>query len=188
MTQGFSKWLAPGFSFAPGDSPSSSRPPGAGVLELRPDLDQVEALAPERGELWARLQSVTFLTDDEKRAVIGYEALSPAPGDSPSFAPSDSAARSRPEGAGVSSAPSDSAAGSRPEGAGVGPRAAPNAVILNARAALRPHRGLGIQRKTVEDTKVFRAYGASHAGSPKAHRKWACAFEDDERGGEALRG
>ena len=86
MTQGFSKWLAPGFGYE---------------LQLRPDLDQAEALAPERGELWARLQSVSFLTDDEKRAVIGYESVSPAPGDSPSFAPSDSPAGSRPEGAGV---------------------------------------------------------------------------------------
>jgi hypothetical protein len=41
-------------------------------LELRPDLDQVEALSPEREALWTRLQSVSFLTDDEKRIAIGY--------------------------------------------------------------------------------------------------------------------
>ena len=35
---------------------------------LRPDLDQVEALAPEREALWTRLEAASFLTDDEKRA------------------------------------------------------------------------------------------------------------------------
>jgi hypothetical protein len=39
---------------------------------LRADLDQVEALAPEREALWSRLQATTFLTDDEKRTAIGY--------------------------------------------------------------------------------------------------------------------
>ena len=43
-----------------------------------------EALNPEREALWARLQSVSFLTDDEKRAVIGYGALSVGASDSPS--------------------------------------------------------------------------------------------------------
>jgi Bacterial CdiA-CT RNAse A domain/Phage portal protein len=47
-------------------------------LELRPDLDQVEALSPERDDLWARLQSVSFLTDDEKRIAIGYGPKDPA--------------------------------------------------------------------------------------------------------------
>ena len=92
MCAAFSAWLSP--AFALGDSPSSSRPPSAGVLlEFRPDLDQVEALNPEREALWARLQNVTFLTDDEKRAAAGYAALFDAP--------SDTAPRSRPEGAGA---------------------------------------------------------------------------------------
>ncbi len=64
-----SNWLAPAFG---------------GDLELRPDLDQVEAFASERDALWSRLQGVTFLTDDEKRAAAGYGALLSAPGDSPS--------------------------------------------------------------------------------------------------------
>ena len=44
---------------------------GAG-LQLRPDLDQLDALAPDREALWARLDGASFLTDDEKRAAAGY--------------------------------------------------------------------------------------------------------------------
>jgi HK97 family phage portal protein len=53
----FSAWLSPAF--------------GAG-LRLKPDLDQVDALSVEREALWARLERATFLTDDEKRAAVGY--------------------------------------------------------------------------------------------------------------------
>jgi Phage portal protein len=56
-TRSLSTWLAPAYSAA---------------LTLRPDLDQIEALAPEREALWSRLQAATFLTDDEKRAAAGY--------------------------------------------------------------------------------------------------------------------
>ena len=52
-----SAWLAPAFG---------------GALELRPDLDQVEALVPEREALWARLNAASFLTRDEKREAAGY--------------------------------------------------------------------------------------------------------------------
>ena len=45
------------------------------TLELRPDLDQLEALSPERDALWARLEKTTFLTPNEKRALIGYGPL-----------------------------------------------------------------------------------------------------------------
>jgi hypothetical protein len=41
-------------------------------LRLSPDLDQVEALAPEREALWARMERTSFLTDAEKRAAVGY--------------------------------------------------------------------------------------------------------------------
>ncbi len=44
---------------------------GAGLF-LRPDLDQLDALAPDREALWARLDGASFLTDDEKRAEAGY--------------------------------------------------------------------------------------------------------------------
>ena len=56
-----SRWLAPAF--------------GGGALELRPDIDAIEALSGEREALWARLESVSFLTNDEKRIAAGYEAL-----------------------------------------------------------------------------------------------------------------
>ncbi len=62
MAQGFSTWLAPAYG---------------GALTLKPDLDQIEALSIERDALWSRLQSVSFLTDDEKRAAAGYAPNSP---------------------------------------------------------------------------------------------------------------
>jgi Phage portal protein len=43
-----------------------------GGLVLRPDLDQLDALAPDREALWARLDGASFLSDDEKRAEAGY--------------------------------------------------------------------------------------------------------------------
>lgn len=50
-------WLAPAF----GED-----------LRLVPDLDQVSALAMERESLWRRVNEAAFLTDDEKRAAVGY--------------------------------------------------------------------------------------------------------------------
>jgi len=52
-------WLAPAY--------------GEG-LRLEPDLDQVQALASERESLWRRVNEAGFLTDDEKRAAVGYGA------------------------------------------------------------------------------------------------------------------
>jgi HK97 family phage portal protein len=46
-------------------------------LRLEPDLDQINALAPEREALWSRIGAADFLTDDEKRAAVGY---GPKPG------------------------------------------------------------------------------------------------------------
>ena len=43
-------------------------------LRFAPDLDAVEALAPEREALWARMERTSFLTDAEKRAAVGYGA------------------------------------------------------------------------------------------------------------------
>ncbi|MBK9077733.1 MAG: phage portal protein [Hyphomicrobium sp.] len=70
--KGFSNWLGP--AFAHGGN-IVSRTPSA--LALRPDLDAVEALNPERDALWTRLEGVSFLTDDEKRAAAGYGAKPP---------------------------------------------------------------------------------------------------------------
>ncbi len=53
----FSAWLGPAFGER---------------LELKPVLDQVEALAAEREALWARLEKASFLTRNEKRAAVGY--------------------------------------------------------------------------------------------------------------------
>ena len=36
------------------------------------DLDQVEALAPDRDALWSRVNDANFLSEDEKRAAVGY--------------------------------------------------------------------------------------------------------------------
>ena len=41
-------------------------------LRFTADLDQVEALAPDRDALWKRLNDANFLSEDEKRAAVGY--------------------------------------------------------------------------------------------------------------------
>ncbi len=46
-------------------------------IELKPDLDQVPALAGERDQQWKRVGEALFLTDAEKRAILG---LPPLPG------------------------------------------------------------------------------------------------------------
>ena len=67
--RGLSSWLSPAYG---------------GALQLKPDLDQVEALNPEREALWAKLDAASFLTEDEKRAAAGYGALSDGASDTPS--------------------------------------------------------------------------------------------------------
>ncbi|MEL7459778.1 MAG: phage portal protein [Pseudomonadota bacterium] len=44
------------------------------VLELSPDLDQVPALATEREAQWRRVSDADFLSDDEKRSLLGLPA------------------------------------------------------------------------------------------------------------------
>ena len=46
------------------------------ILELKPDLDQVPALAAERDAQWARVSRADFLSDAEKRALLGLPAVS----------------------------------------------------------------------------------------------------------------
>ncbi|RBO54362.1 phage portal protein [Rhodovulum sp. BSW8] len=41
------------------------------AVSLRPDLDQVPALAAERDTQWKRISEADFLTEDEKRALLG---------------------------------------------------------------------------------------------------------------------
>jgi HK97 family phage portal protein len=45
-------------------------------ISLRPDLDQVPALASERDQQWARVAGAGFMTDAEKRALLGLPKLS----------------------------------------------------------------------------------------------------------------
>ena len=45
------------------------------VVELRPDLDQIPALAVERDQQWARVGAADFLTPAEKRALLGLPRL-----------------------------------------------------------------------------------------------------------------
>jgi hypothetical protein len=69
-----SAWLAPAFADL-GVRPSGSdtmTPP----LELRPDLDAIEALSTEREALWSRIDKATFLTPNEKRSAVGYGPVS----------------------------------------------------------------------------------------------------------------
>lgn len=54
----WSNWLWPAF----GEEP----------LSLKPDLDQIEALAVEREAVWSRVEKAGFLTVNEKRAAVGY--------------------------------------------------------------------------------------------------------------------
>ena len=50
---------------------------GASV-ELRPDQDQVPALADERDQQWKRVGEASFLTDPEKRRLLGLPPLEPS--------------------------------------------------------------------------------------------------------------
>ncbi len=45
------------------------------AVELRPDLDQVPALAGERDQQWRRVSEASFLTDAEKRAILGLPKI-----------------------------------------------------------------------------------------------------------------
>ena len=51
------QWLQPAFDEA---------------LVLEPDLDKIEALSSERDGLWKRVSAAEFLSEDEKRAELGY--------------------------------------------------------------------------------------------------------------------
>ena len=45
------------------------------AVTLRPDLDQVPALAMERDQQWARVGMADFLTSAEKRVLLGLPKL-----------------------------------------------------------------------------------------------------------------
>jgi HK97 family phage portal protein len=48
---------------------------GGAAVELRPDLDQVPALAVERDAAWSRVAGADFLTPTEKRRLLGLPPL-----------------------------------------------------------------------------------------------------------------
>jgi len=48
--------------------------------DLRTDLDRVPALTTERDAQWARIGGAAFLTDAEKRALLGLPPLEVADG------------------------------------------------------------------------------------------------------------
>jgi len=50
------------------------------TIELRPDLDQVPALAAERDAQWRRVATADFLSQDEKRRLLGLPRLSETEG------------------------------------------------------------------------------------------------------------
>jgi HK97 family phage portal protein len=60
VTAGLSAWLS-GFT--------------GQAVDLRPDLDQIPALAAERDAQWLRVGAADFLTPQEKRLILGLPAL-----------------------------------------------------------------------------------------------------------------
>lgn len=56
-TDALNNWLAPMFG---------------GQLELTPDIDGISALATRNQAIWDRVANANFLTEDEKRAAVGY--------------------------------------------------------------------------------------------------------------------
>jgi HK97 family phage portal protein len=48
---------------------------GTDLVELKPDLDQVSALSVERDNQWKRVSQAAFLTDAEKRSLLGLPKL-----------------------------------------------------------------------------------------------------------------
>jgi HK97 family phage portal protein len=45
------------------------------AVSLKPDLDQVPALAAERDAQWARVSAAAFLSNAEKRSLLGLPAV-----------------------------------------------------------------------------------------------------------------
>jgi HK97 family phage portal protein len=48
-------------------------------LKLAVDVDQVSALHADRAELWAQVSAADFLTDDEKREILGFGRVADRP-------------------------------------------------------------------------------------------------------------
>ena len=52
-------------------------------LRLEVDRDAIPALAADREKLWSQVAAADFLTDDEKRALLGLHSLGQNPGAQP---------------------------------------------------------------------------------------------------------
>ncbi|MGE0022762.1 MAG: phage portal protein [Hyphomicrobium sp.] len=74
-------WLAPAWHPEIGKHVLPKAGNKATRLELKPDLDQIEALTSEREALWARVEKASFLTMNEKRAAVGYAPRDEASGE-----------------------------------------------------------------------------------------------------------
>lgn len=48
--------------------------PVFGGAVLVPDLDEIEGIAEDRAALWARVGAAGFLSDEEKRRLVGLES------------------------------------------------------------------------------------------------------------------
>ncbi|MEP7242014.1 MAG: phage portal protein, partial [Devosia sp.] len=59
VTDDLSFWLTPGFG---------------GRVRIVPDFDEVEALAEDQASRWTRIGGAGFLSDEEKRAILGLGA------------------------------------------------------------------------------------------------------------------
>jgi HK97 family phage portal protein len=70
-------------------------------LKLSYDTDQIDALSSDRDALWTRLEAATFLTDDEKRAAVGYgpKPVQPATSEPPGPSQVDTVSDGVPSGA-----------------------------------------------------------------------------------------
>ena len=59
VTDALNNWLIPQFG---------------GKMELRPDADGISALALRREKVWERVKGATFLSDEEKRELVGLKS------------------------------------------------------------------------------------------------------------------
>ena len=63
VLDGLSNWLAPRFE---------------GRLRLAMDEDRIDGLGEDRQAVWDRLKDADYLTDDEKREMLGFSPLGEA--------------------------------------------------------------------------------------------------------------
>ena len=86
VASALSGWLAPAYApqtdRIPAPDAAGRHPKAHGkaeALDLRPDLDNLPALAIERESLWASLEKTSFLTMAEKRTLAGFSPSPDAP-------------------------------------------------------------------------------------------------------------